>query len=238
VVTDLDIPELNSPDGVLCDVCGISEAVLAGHYPGIRARPPRWCGPCGGQTLADLVTDGQIVTVTSTDHATPGTTATATDPRAVTTPAGAGAEPDAEIGGEVGIADLPWTVEYAVELLRYARPGGLAFARALVDEGGTATAARLREILGVTALNSLTATLNAAVRTAVGRGRLRYPDRHLAKPLPPPEDPRRKNVHSYALPPELVALLDEALTALGRPPGATDHTGNGPARGVMPDQHP
>jgi hypothetical protein len=223
VVTDLDTPELNPPGCVLCDVCGISEAVLAAHYPGIRARPPRWCGPCGGQTLADLVTGGQVVTVTSTGHATHDTTAVAADPRTAATPPG----PGAGIDDEIGIADLPWTVEYAIELLRYARPGGLAFARALVDEGGTATAARLREILGVTALNSLTATLNAAVRTAVGRGRLRYPDRHLAKPLPPPEDPRRKIVHSYALPPDLVPLLDEALTALGRPPGATDYTRNG-----------
>jgi hypothetical protein len=27
-------------------------------------------------------------------------------------------------------------------------------------------------------------------------------------------------VHSYVLPPELVPILDDALTALGRPPGA------------------
>lgn len=173
---------------------------------GIRARPPRWCGPCGGGQLADLVAGDHVVTVTTTGRSAPAAEAV-------------------ELAGEIGIADLPWTVNYATELLRYARPGGLAFARALVDEGGTATAARLREVIGVDALHPLTATLNAAVRTAVDRRRLRYQDRHLAKPQPPPDNPRSKTVHSYVFPPELVPILDQALTALGRPSGATqlDH---------------
>jgi hypothetical protein len=146
MVTELDTPEPNPPGGVLCDACGISEAVLAAHYPSIRARPPHWCGPCGGQALTDLVTDGQTITITSTATSDTASAAPVVDPRATATPTG-------QNDSEVGITDLPWTVEYAVELLRYARPGGLAFARALVDEGGTATAARLREVIGVTALN-------------------------------------------------------------------------------------
>jgi hypothetical protein len=209
VATDLDTIPGPGPRGVLCDECGVSEAVLSAHYPGIRARPPRWCGPCCGQLLAGLVARGQVVTVTGIvlDDGYAGT--------------GRNRGP-VELDDEVGVTDLAWTVDLAIEVLRYAKPGGLVFARALVDEGGTATADRLREITGEPALHYMTGTLNAALRTVTGRRRLRYSDRHLAKPLPPPDNPRRKIVHSYELPQHLVPILDEALTALGQPPGTAD----------------
>lgn len=196
----MDLDTAPGARGVMCDACGADAAVLAAHYPGIRARPPRWCASCGGRRLAELVDDGQVVTVT-----------------AVPTPA---AGDVIELDGEVGVTTLPWTAELATEVLRYARPPGVAFARALVDAGGAATAAQLREATGLAALNHATGTLNAAVRTVAGRRRLRFEDRHLAKPLPPPDDPRRKVVHSYELPAVLVPVLDDALTALGWPQGS------------------
>ena len=46
--------------------------------------------------------------------------------------------------------------------LRLAQPSGVTFLRALVDQGGVATAARLRELTGVDHLNPMTQTLNHA----------------------------------------------------------------------------
>lgn len=75
--------------------------------PGHPGRPPQWCGTCAGQLLADLVAYGQIVTVTAIS-AFPGQ---------------AGEREDViELDGEAGVADMPWTVDLAIEVLRYARP--------------------------------------------------------------------------------------------------------------------
>jgi hypothetical protein len=45
-----------------------------------------------------------------------------------------------------------------VQVLRQAQPAGSVFLRALVDEGGHATAARLRGLTGVDRLNPMTST--------------------------------------------------------------------------------
>jgi hypothetical protein len=127
----------------------------------------------------------------------------------------AGASPAPE-NDEVGVSGLNWTVEKAVQMLRLAQPAGSKFLRALIDEGGHATAARLRELTGVDRLNPMTGTLNAAARNVFGIRRFVYNDRHLARPGRLPEDPRAAAVYDYTLPEHLVPILDEALRQLGR----------------------
>lgn len=74
------------------------------------------------------------------------------------------------IAGGVRSADLKgpterpfeWTVELAEDTVRRAKENGRIFLRALIDEGGTATADRLREITGMEALQHATQTLSMA----------------------------------------------------------------------------
>jgi hypothetical protein len=61
-----------------------------------------------------------------------------------------------------------WTVDLAEELLRLATPASSRFVRGLVDEGGTATAARLKELTGVDALQYMALSLNSALRKVSG----------------------------------------------------------------------
>lgn len=107
-----------------------------------------------------------------------------------------------------------WTVELAEEVLRNARPPGRAFLRALVDEGGTATADRLRELTGLEVLNRATMTLSSSAAQVLSR---QDPDgrrwRHFFVARRHPDD-RYGRVHDYQLPDELVPIFDEALTRL------------------------
>jgi hypothetical protein len=181
---------------------------LLAHFPGIRTRPPRWCPVCAGNALSRLVRRGLAVTVTSVTY----------DVGSALT--GGQATPAAPAGGddvrEPGVADLDWTVELAVRMLRTAQPAGSVFLHALVDEGGTATAARLRELTGATHLNPMTQTLNASMKKVFGGppARLRQPSPRSSRPGP--ENPSRVAVHSYSLPPDVVPILDAALRQLGR----------------------
>lgn len=113
--------------------------------------------------------------------------------------------------------DLPkhaaWSDELAEEVLRRALPSGSTFLRALIDEGGTATAARLKELTGSNTLQYMQLTLNAAARKVYGR---RMPGRNLVKSRYDPEQPRKQVVHDYVLDAELVPIFDEALHRLGR----------------------
>lgn len=170
--------------------------MVLGHFPGIRARPPRWCPSCAGLALTELVAGGVVVTVTGL----------------TTTGLAAASVHDTE----VGVGGLEWSVERAVQVLRLAQPDGSTFLRALVDEGGHATAARLREITGFARLNPMTQTLNSAVRRVFDVRRLAFHDRHLARPGNDPDKPRAPSVHDYTLPAHLVPILDEALRQLGR----------------------
>lgn len=181
-------------DHTACDQCRARAAELLAHYPGIRPRPPRWCPACAGPALADLAHQGHVVTITGVN---------------------AGATP-APNDDEVGVSGLDWTVERAVQMLRQAQPAGSVFLRALINEGGYATAARLRELTGVDRLNPMTSTLNAAARNVFGIRRFPYDDRHLARPGRHPDDPRAAAVYDYTLPEHLVSILDEALRQLGR----------------------
>jgi hypothetical protein len=142
-------------DHTACDRCQASAAALLAHYPGIRPRPPRWCPTCAGPALVDLARHGHVVTITGVN---------------------VGASPAPE-NDEVGVSGLNWTVEKAVQMLLLAQPAGSKFLRALIDEGGHATAARLRELTGVDRLNPMTGTLNAAARNVFGIRRFVYNDR-------------------------------------------------------------
>lgn len=127
-----------------------------------------------------------------------------------------GSPATAAAGAWGAAADGPqqWTVDLAEEALRLAKPDASLFVRALVDEGGTATAARLKELTGRDQLHYMTLSLNAAVKTVGGRQR-RF-GRQLANPRQDRDNPRHPAVYDYAMPTEAVPIFDEALRRLGR----------------------
>lgn len=111
-----------------------------------------------------------------------------------------------------------WDADLAELILRRARPVGSVFMRALVDQGGTATAERLRELTGLDALNQATLALTRAASAVFSEGdrhrRGRY-RRHFFAARTHPDQPRGR-VYDYHLPEELVPLFADALTRLGR----------------------
>jgi hypothetical protein len=111
-----------------------------------------------------------------------------------------------------------WDVDLAELILRRARPVGSVFIRALVDQGGTATAEKLRELTGLDALNQATQTLTKAASAVLSEGdrhrRGRY-WRHFFAARTHPDQPRGR-VYDYHLPDELVPLFADALARLGR----------------------
>ena len=88
------------------------------------------------------------------------------------------------------------------------------FLRALIDEGGRATAQRLRELTTGHELRAMTLSLNTAARR-LARDQL-APHRFLALPGRNPDSPRNPAVHDYQLPADLVPIFDEALRRLDR----------------------
>lgn len=106
-----------------------------------------------------------------------------------------------------------WTVELAEDVVRQAKVNGRVFLRALVDEGGTATADRLREITGIEGLHRATQTLSSAASKALkaklGDEGRRW--RHFFERRAHPDERRAGRVHSYHLPEKLVPCFDEAL---------------------------
>jgi len=119
--------------------------------------------------------------------------------------------------GEAGeqADDTCWTVELAEDVLRLALPAGSTFLRALIDAGGTATVARLKELTNSDQLHYMTLTLNTAARRIAGAHRLER-RRYLASPRHDPRDPRKRHVYDYTLPADLVPIFDQALKRLGR----------------------
>ncbi|KOX27100.1 hypothetical protein ADK67_14915 [Saccharothrix sp. NRRL B-16348] len=91
------------------------------------------------------------------------------------------------------------------------------FLRALIEEGGTATVTRLRELTGEKNLRYMTLTLNTAARRVLGGRKDGTGERlRVAIPCTDPTQPRSTTVHDYTLPEELVPILDAALRHLGR----------------------
>lgn len=110
---------------------------------------------------------------------------------------------------------LEWTSEMAEQILRRARPAGSTFLRALIDEGGTATAERLRERTDIPALHHATQSLSTAAKYVLSR---HHPDgrsyRHFVTARSHPNEPRGR-VYDYHLPDELLGPFEQALTRLG-----------------------
>ena len=98
---------------------------------------------------------------------------------------------------------------------RHALPSGSRFLRALINEGGVATVARLREILDENNLGPHDTDLNGAHAQDVpspgqlGAASVTSPGRN-------PDNLRDPTVYDYALPQRLVPIFDEALRELQR----------------------
>jgi hypothetical protein len=150
------------------------------------SRDLRWCYRCAGQLLAQLTVHGHTVTV----------------------------HPLEDVQAARG--DGPqWTVDIAEQVLRRAQPGGSTFLRALIDEGGTATADRLRQLIGTDGLRHLTQSLNAAARHVFGRQQPGWRPQ-IATPRQDPDNPRTARVYDYTMSDDLVTIFDEALRRLDR----------------------
>ncbi|WP_030429680.1 hypothetical protein [Allokutzneria albata] len=194
-----------------CDCCKAFDADMAAHYDGPPMQSLRWCQRCAGPLLTRLVLLGHTVSIRPLEPVD-----AAVGPASVDAGATAAAEVDTH---RCSLADTDgspvWTVELAEEVLRHALPSGSVFLRALINEGGTATADRLKELTGSRVLHPMLQTLNTAARKALGGRRLGQRVR-IAHSRSDPKNPRSTSVHDYMLPAELVPIFDEALRRLGR----------------------
>jgi hypothetical protein len=84
------------------------------------------------------------------------------------------------------VGDVRRTAEAAEEVLRRALPSGSVFLRALIDDGGTATVTRLRDLTGEKSLHHMTLTLNTAAHQVLG-GRTDGTGERLRVAIPRPD---------------------------------------------------
>ena len=153
----------------------------------------RWCEHCAGKLLKALTRAGMVATV-----------------RSVPRPA----EPAAEtVETPAVVHDPGWTVDLAIEALTTAVPGASALVRALVDEGGSATAVRLKELLKVEQLSPITRSLNTAARN-IWRGEGLTIRVYVAMPQRDPDQPSKDVVHSYELADGTTEIWKRALLAV------------------------
>ncbi|WP_141974942.1 hypothetical protein [Saccharothrix saharensis] len=200
-----------------CDSCGQFDADMAVHHRHPNGADQRLCQRCAGPVLTRLVLTGHTLTVRALDHddridqGTPGTGHDAVDGHPdPTTLSHERIEPR-------HVEGVLWTVELAEQALRGARPAGSTFLRVLIDQGGTATAARLRELTGQHNLHHMTLTVNTSARRVLGGRQDGSGERlRVAIPRPDPNAPRSQTVHDYTLPEDLVPILDAALRRIGR----------------------
>ena len=190
-----------------CESCSAYDADLTADVlddDGEIVQRSRWCERCAGPLLARLVLTGRTTIVG------PGIGPVDAPPRRES------------VANEVrrrradGQQFSTWTVEFAEQVLRLAKPSGSVFLRALVDEGGQADVETLKQRTGSDKLNYMTLTVNTAARSLwVGP----VPDGSrlfVARPLHDPDIPRDQKVRGYALPAEHVEIWNAALTRLGR----------------------
>lgn len=152
----------------------------------------RWCRHCAGELLVTLTNAGIVATVRSLVRAV---------------------EPDddaAQIAHDPG-----WTVDLAFEVLTKAKPPASKLVQALVDEGGRATAAQLKNLVGTESLGPLNRTLNTAARH-LWRGERLKARLQVATPLRDPDRPSQDIVHSYELAAGTVEIWGRALRRLDR----------------------
>lgn len=174
-----------------CDGCHRYDADLRVEFD-TDEDAARWCHRCAGELLLTLTNAGIVATVRALVRAV--------EP----------ADHTVETSHDPG-----WTVDLAVEVLKQARPSASKLVRALVDEGGRATATRLKELVRAGNLGPLNRTLNTAARH-VWRGERLKARLHVATPLRDPARPAQDIVHSYELAPGTVEIWGTALRGLDR----------------------
>lgn len=113
-----------------------------------------------------------------------------------------------------------WTVELAEEVLRGAKPIGSQLLRAVIDEGGTASVERLREVLGVQELQRATLTLNQAARRTVD-GAQRWTMLIKGRFLVAPRKGTRGKVYGYTMAKDVIPTFDQALRRLAWQPDSS-----------------
>lgn len=169
----------------------------------------RWCQHCAGALLSRLVLLGNTATVRPLNSERPALTVVPD----VSEPTSSQDYSQRALSVAPAV-DPGWTIDLAQEALRLAKPHVAVFLRALVDEGGKATAERLRELTDLMELHRSTGSVNAAARKlwrgfdkAVWPGNRPYAvlARRDPKAL---NDPR---THSYELPETAVPIWDAAL---------------------------
>lgn len=152
----------------------------------------RWCQHCAGRLLVTLTRAGMVATVRSLVRAI--------EP-----------DPDApQVSHDPG-----WTVDLALEVLTKAKPPAVKLVQALVDEGGRATAQRLKELVGTANLGPVNQTLNTAARHLWRAERLQAKV-YVATPLRDPGRPSQDIAHSYELASGTVEIWSRALRRLDR----------------------
>lgn len=116
------------------------------------------------------------------------------------------------------VQQIEWTTDLAERVLRGARSTGSTFLRALIDEGGTATAETLRERTGFDALNHATQSLTTSAKRVLTQHLGEYAGhwRHFFTERPHPRSGRGGRVYDYHLPDPPLRYFKEALTRLGR----------------------
>lgn len=192
-----------------CDACERYDADMIVTVDDTDDGDQRWCQHCAGALLSRLVLLDHTAVVRPLDSERPRLTVVPDVP-ASTSP-----QDFSQRTLSVAPAVNPgWTVDLAEEALRLSKPHAAVFLRALVDEGGKATAARLRELTSLQELNRSSGSVNASARKlwrgfdkAVWPGNRPYAvlARRDPKNL---SDPR---THSYELPETAVSIWDAAL---------------------------
>lgn len=113
--------------------------------------------------------------------------------------------------------DVELTIDVAEQILRKATSEGSRFLRALIDEGGTARAERLKDLTGATKLGPMMMSLNTACRYVLGYlGTSRRQSWRLVESRDNPDRQAGLGVYEYTIRQERVPVFDEALQRLGR----------------------
>jgi len=177
-----------------CDECQRYQADMRVE-PDTGKDAAKWCHRCAGRLLKKLTNSGSVAkvrafvpTVEPTDR-----------------------EPEMP-------PDPGWTVDLSIDVLTRATPRASKLVRVLLDEGGRATPARLKKLLGVGSLSGILASLNAASRH-YWRARGGFPKGSIFVATPRPFPGTRSvadKVHSYALPAGTAEIWSTALRRLGR----------------------
>lgn len=124
-----------------CDACERYDADMIVTVDDSDDGGQRWCQHCAGALLARLVLLANTATVRPLDSERPALTVVPDVSESTSS-----RDYSQRALSVAPAVDPGWTVDLAEETLRLSRPHAAVFLRALVDEGGKATAERLREL--------------------------------------------------------------------------------------------